>query len=556
MPDRRDTPRDLAWYQDRWEELMDLLPTSEPNEVVDQVRELQISILDEEAEALDEMGLTDAEEAKTVLQRIFGRLQRLRRENQALQHLQEAVGADSPDEVTASIEELRERVQTLEEQQEVLAEAGFDRPEHAIQALASMEEQLDELYNEKEATERSALDTDFELEGDTFDQLQALMAREEKLQRELGVSSPGDVIEMVEGLSDQVEDIYRTRDDENATDSIFTPPTEQSSAPRAPSVQRSSIANRLEKELGVSDPDTLIEMVNDLTEQLDVLYEGNQRLAELNLNGADDAIAMVRSMQRQLESLYERQDQMSEHGISGVDHALSMIDSMEAQLNELYDERQRLTEKGMETPDELVSRLDELEQKMDDLLDEKKALRDKRDRLQSQFDELEAQIGMGDPEAISDLIDSLEAQLEEVYDDQERSNQPTTPPSDEPLLPLETGAQLHTLDDDDLDALPVGVFCVDDKGVIRRVNTNVQEWPGVEVEDPSLLVGESFFSEVAPAANNALFRGRFEAGVAEGRMDERFFYTYISEQAAPTNLDVQLYRTPDEAVNWIAFRIL
>lgn len=533
---------------------MDLLPTSEPDEVVDQVRELQVSVLDEEAEALDDMGLTDAEEAKTVLQRIFQRLQRLRRENQALHHLQEAVDADSPDEVAAAIDELRERVETLEEQQQVLAEAGFERPEYAIQALASMEQQLDELYDEKEATEHSALDTDFEMEGDTFEQLQALMAREEKLQRELGVSSPDAVIEMVEGLADQIEDVYRTRDADATSDSIFAPPGEDPSSSDASSAEQS--AERLEEAIGVSDPDAIIEMVNDLSDQLDVLYEGNQRLAELNLNGTDDAIEMVRSMQQQLEAAYERQDQMSEHGISGVDHALSMIESMEGQLNELYDERQRLAEKGMETPDEIVSRLDKLEEQLNALLDEKDALREKRDRLQAQLDELESRVGTGDPEEISDLIGSLEAQLEEAYDEQRSLDRNAALPEDDPPLSPEAVAELEDLSDEDLDALPVGVFGLDDRGVIRRVNANVHRWPDVEVDDPGLLVGKNFFADVAPPANNALFRGRFEDGVAEGAMDERFFYTYISEQAPPSNLDVQLHRKPDQSVNWIAFRVL
>jgi len=543
MSNRQDTPRDPAWYQDRWEELMDLFPEAEPDEVVDQVRELQVSVLDEEAEALDEMGLTDAEEAKTVLQRIFQRLQKLRRQNQALEHLQEAVGASSPDEVAASIDELRERVQTLEAQQQVLADAGYDRPEHVLNALASMEEQLDELYGEKQATERSAPETDLE-DGDTFDQLQALMAREEKLQRELGVSSPDAVVEMVEGLTDQLEDVYQDRDD-SAANSIF-----------APSSDPSSTAPQLEEELGVSDPGDVLTMINDLKDQLDELYADRRRLAEHNLNGADDAIQMLASMQHQLESLYEGQAQMSEHGINGVDHALSMIDNMEAQLSALYDERHQFAQQGVNGSNEVSTQIETLQEKLDSLQEEKEALRRKRDQLQSRFSELEEELGTDDPSAISDLIGSLEAQLNDLYEDREENAQRHSVPPDEPLLPEDTLAQLDDLDDDALNGLPVGAFCVDARGTIQRTNANVRRWPDVEIDDPAALVGARFFDDVAPAANNSLFRGRLETGVEEGAIDEHFLYTYVSDRAAPTNLAVHLYSTPDASTYWILFRLL
>lgn len=522
---------------------MDLLPRSEPEEVVDHVRELQISVLDEEAEVLEDMGLTDAEEAKTVLQRTFERLQKLRRENQALERLQDAAGADSPDEIAATIDALRDRVETLEDQQEVLTEAGFDRPEHVLEAITSMEQQLDELYDEKGATERSAADADLENRGDTFEQLKALMAREEKLQRELGVSSPDAVVEMVEGLTDQLEDVYQDRDAESSTNSIFAPAPEQS-----------KIANRLEEEFGVSTLDALLTMVNDLEEQLDTLYSDRQQLAEYNLSGADDAIQMLSSMQHQLESFYESKEQMSEHGVSGIDHALSMIESMEAQLSNLYDERHRLAEQGVENPNEAASRIQELEEKLTALKEEKTTLREKRDRLQAQFDELEEEFGTDDPAAISDLVDSMEAQLEEAYEDRETLAAPL--PDNDPLLPDTPVTQLDDLDDDALDALPAGIIGVDDDGIIRQANANARRWPDVEVETSAALVGTDFFDDVAPAANNAHFRGRFEDGVAAGEMNERFFYTYVCRQGPSTNLVVRLYRHPDHSVNWIVFRVL
>ncbi len=546
MAESHDSPRDLTWYQNRWEELMDFFPASaDPEEVIEQVRALQVDVLDQEAEALEEMGLSDAEEAKTVLQRTFERLQTLRRENQSFRHLLDTLDADSPSEAADSIEELHRRVQTLEEQHAALTDAGFDHPQHVLQALSSMEQQLDELYGEKQATERSPSKTLLNEDGDTFEQLQALMAREEKLQRELGVSSPEAVIEMVEDLTDQLEDLYLDRDADASANSLFSP------APVGPQIDET-----LEDELGVSDPEALVTMVTDLQNQLDELYADRQRLAEHGLSGTDDAIKMVQSMQHQLESLYERQEQMSEHGINGIDHALSMIESMERQLSELYRERHHLAKQGVETPDDLASHLEELEEQRAALVEEKESLREKRDRLQNQLDELERQIGLDDPAAISNLVDSLEAQLHEVYEKQvEAPREPSAPPI-EPLLSNEQLAELEDLNADALSSLSAGIFCVDDRGVIRRANENALQWPDADVNTPDALVGKHFFDDVAPAANNALFRGRFEDGVAGQAMDDQFFYTYVSEDFGPVNLTVHLHRKPDQPVNWILFRIV
>ena len=522
---------------------MDVLPTSDPEEVVTHVRDLQINLLDEQEEAVEEMGIVDAEQTKTALQQIFDRLQALRQENQALEKLQTLVDANSPSAAIDAIEDLRNRVQSLEDQKQVLADAGFERPEHAVQALASMKEQLDELYGEKEATERSVPEADVQVNGDTFDQLKALMAREEKLQRELGVSSPDAVIEIVEGLTDQLEDLYQDRDADSSTNSIFAPANESSSQP-----------SKLEDALGTADPDALIQMVNGLTDQLDVLYESRERLAELNLDGVDEAIEMVRSMHRQLDALYEQQDQMSEHGIDGIDHALSIIENMEAQLSELYDERARLVEEDVEIPNEVRSRLDALEDKLDLLIEEKERLRDKRDEIQTQFDDLESQIGAGNADAVAQVIDDLEHQLESAHETSPHPDQDLSP--DDPLLPEDTLAQLEDLDDNALDSLPAGLFCVDDQGVIQKANANVLHWPDVEVDRPMALVGSNFFDDVAPATKNALFQGRFEKGVDESEMNEQFFYTYVSQRDETTNLLVHLHRTPDASLNWILFRVV
>lgn len=445
---------------------MDFLPASTPDEVVDRVRALHTQQLEADTEALADQGM-DPETARARLERLFDRLRTLRRETEVLGDLQDRLDADTPDQLIDTVESLREQADVAEEQRSVLREAGFDRPEVAIRAIESMKQQLDELYTEKEATERTDAGGALRSEGDTFDQLQALLAREEKLQRELGVSNPDEVVEMVEGLTDQLEELYVDRDVEQDRDASF--------APAAPSTERT-----LETELGVSDPETAAVMLEDLTDQLDTLYEDRVRLAEMDLEGPEDAVAMLKSMERQLESLYESQKQLSDRGIDNIDHALSAIESLEAQLDELYEAR-----------------------------DEK-------------------------------AVPSVSPE-----------------PADEgPLLSADTRQRLSDMDREALHDLPVGLFRVDDHGVVQWANEQALRWPDATADAPEALTGAPFFEEVAPAAASALFQGRFVEGVEAGEMDESFVYTYVGAESTATNIRVHLYSGTDQSTHWIVFQIL
>lgn len=469
------------------------------------------------------------------------------------EELMDTLGADSPTEVLNQVDRLAQRASVLEE-------AGFDRPELALQAIESMEQQLDELYNEKEVTERTDSKADLRDDADTFDQLQALLAREEKLQRELGVSNPDDVVEMVEGLTDQLEDLYMDRDEGTGGDSIFSPaaPEAGNGGSMSPDDTSSNALDLLERELGVSDPEAVVTMMDDLTDQLEELYTGRERLAELNLNGADDAIAMVRSMQQQLETLYEDQEQMTEHGVDGLDHALSMIENMEAQLTELYEERaQSPPPNGLSASSDDPDRLEQLEEQLERLTEEKNRLRETRDQLQQRFEDLEEQLGTGDPDAISSLVRSMERQLEEVYEKTERTPYQTTDTSaGTPLLDADTLSRLSDLDDARRNDLSVGLFCLDADGLVQRANDHALGWPDVTADAPADLEGRHFFEDLAPGTNNALFRGHFEDAVAAGAIDEQFFYTYVGEQAPLTNLVVRLYSAQDQSDYWIVFQVL
>lgn len=494
---------------DQWEDLARLLPVSSPDEAATQIR--------------------------------------------TLQRVQDLLGTDSPSDVLETLGALQNRAETLEEQQSLLEDAGFELPEYALHAIDSMEQQLDELYNEKEVTERTDRETNLRQDGDTFDQLQALLAREEKLQRQLGVSAPDDVVEMVEGLTDQLEDVYQDRDDATEIDSIFSPTL--SSSESSPSDSDSSSV--LEDAFGVSDPEAIVTMLHDLTDQLEELYSGRKRLTEFNLNGADEAIEMVQNMQKQLEALYENKEQMSAHGIEGVNHALSMIENMEAQLNELQEAPSEPPEAaGLSDLDDADQRLDTLKEKLSILTEEKERLCNKRDQLQDRLDRLAEEVGTQDPDAIADLVRSMEAQLEDVYAEREQSDTSSSSPGDGlPLLDDEDLARLDDMDDAALNELSVGVFGVNDQGIIQRANDHALTWPDVTAQTADALLEASFFNDIAPAACNALFQGRFEEGVQEGALNDAFQYTYVGKQAPLTNLAVHLYGASDQSTYWIVFHV-
>ncbi len=243
MTESPDRPDD-SWYQDQWEDLMDLLSVSEPQAVVPRMRTLQTA----------------------------------------------------------------------------LSHSNFSRFEDALQAMESMEAQLDDLYTEKASTARAAAED--EHDQDTYEQLQFLLAREDKLQRALGVRSPDAVVEMVEGLTDQLDVLYAERDAD-------APPS-----PDAFLDGSNSQSERTQAELDASDPDAVLAMVRRLSEQLDALSADREQLAA--------------------------------HGIDDLDRTLELIDRMEDQLVDLYAERRRHTVDDPLLPPHTLHRLDDMD---DDALD-------------------------------------------------------------------------------------------------------------------------------------------------------------------------------------------
>lgn len=459
--------------------------------------------------------------------------------------LMELLSASTPEEVLPEVEALRERNETLEAQRKALAEAGIEGSEQALRMIENMKEQLVDLYDEKEAAERAREKGPVRSSGNTFEQLRRFHALQAKLQRRLGLSSPEDIIEMVENLADQLESLYH-RDLQ-----AETTPSSNGASDQSPS----SFKHDLEVELGLSDSEAIITMVRNLVHQLDELYSTRERLARLDLDDPEHIVEMVASMQHQLETLYEQQERLSERGLDSVDHALTMVENMEAQLNELYDERRRVAERDFDGIKDAAGHLDELSSRLHTLADQKDDLQEWRSTLEKELDALDLRLDTDDPEAIAQLIRSMEEQLQVLYEDREFYAHPAVYPVTEPLISKRERDQLETRSREELDVLPVGAFCLDQNGIILRANERALNWPGVAVDTPEDLEGVNFFGELGSDVDTSLFREQFMKGRDSDAVDTQFLYQHVGEEPPPTDVALHLHRKPDQTVGWVLFRL-
>lgn len=74
-----------------------------------------------------------------------------------------------------------------------------------------------------------------------------------------------------------------------------------------------------------------------------------------------------------------------------------------------------------------------------------------------------------------------------------------------------------------LDELPIGAIVVDDDGIVRRFNRHEEQLSGLSRDE---VLGESFFSEVAPCTDDIQLREKFERGLAAGDLDFELEFTF------------------------------
>lgn len=117
-------------------------------------------------------------------------------------------------------------------------------------------------------------------------------------------------------------------------------------------------------------------------------------------------------------------------------------------------------------------------------------------------------------------------------------------PFDSPEL-FET---LHTLTNEELDALPFGVIGFDREGIIQRYNAHESSMAHFEADT---VLGQHVFIELAPCLNNYLVAGRFEDADAQGApLDEVMPYV-LSFRMRPTRVSMRLIARPGAPLRFV-----
>ena len=134
--------------------------------------------------------------------------------HRALQILQQRLGTNTPAATVNVVVGLIDEVRALRSLKQTFDDAGFQSPRQALEVLERMETELDRTSGERK--ERTADDMDAgspaEAAPSESEASSARRAREEKLKDALGVSDPDEIVTMVQDLARQLEDLYATRE--------------------------------------------------------------------------------------------------------------------------------------------------------------------------------------------------------------------------------------------------------------------------------------------------------------------------------------------------------
>jgi photoactive yellow protein len=107
--------------------------------------------------------------------------------------------------------------------------------------------------------------------------------------------------------------------------------------------------------------------------------------------------------------------------------------------------------------------------------------------------------------------------------------------------------RIDSLAEDDFNSLPFGAIKLDSEGRILKYNLYESR---LADRDPSEVIGQNFFTEVAPCTNVKEFAGRYRLGVAAGKLDTTFPYRFLFPNRA-VNVVITLVLNPDKESAWV-----
>jgi len=463
---------------------------------------------------------------------------------------------EAADDLTDLVRPLVDRLETLTDTHEALAEADLDGDE-AVAIIESMDAQLNDLYRRIDDQETAADRLDAieevlgistrqeaeelsELAHQMEQQLTSLYEDKQKLQA-LGLSSVEDAVDMIESMDAQLDDLYE--DKETLRDIEMGGTEEQSTFQQLEALYAER--QRLQEALGVSAADDVIEMVETLTSQLDDLYAG--RDAELDPEERHDA------------QLWDPDagDVPDASPPDADDAGSPPVQSLEHQLEALYREKETLLREGIADAEEAVTRLRTQRRHIDRLQRENAS-------YEQQLNQLESALGTGQVPDVVELVRALEAEADVSIEEVRPAAPNEAPDAPAPevhldaVSPVVDDRTLHRLDEmseGELEALEVGVLGLQDDGTVETLNEAALRLPDLRtMDDRADILGQNFFHDLVPSTNNSLFAGRFRAGRRRGELDARFPYTFARGDGAPSSFAVHLYRAPESNTTWLLCR--
>jgi photoactive yellow protein len=107
--------------------------------------------------------------------------------------------------------------------------------------------------------------------------------------------------------------------------------------------------------------------------------------------------------------------------------------------------------------------------------------------------------------------------------------------------------RIDSLTESDFNALPFGAIKLDKDGRILKYNLYESK---LAERNATEVIGQNFFTEVAPCTNVQEFAGRYRQGIEEGKLDTTFPYSFVFPKRV-MNVEITLVLSPDGESAWV-----
>ena len=110
------------------------------------------------------------------------------------------------------------------------------------------------------------------------------------------------------------------------------------------------------------------------------------------------------------------------------------------------------------------------------------------------------------------------------------------------------GRRLAELTDTQIDDATFGIIGFDDTTVVRRYNRFESQAAGLS---PQGVLGQPFFTSVAPCMNNFMVAQRFEDAQADGSLLDATIPYVLTLRMRPTKVKLRLLALPGSALRYV-----